>query len=118
MTLGCHVYSEKLQFGGAKLALVLVSRLLKFKFLSTQVHNENEDLCCFCRKETKKYIEKKEIGPIFDFFFQFFYFTVRKLNPHAQNDLKNGRSGLLEAVTQVKRDIFDNSIYGYGATFY
>ena len=40
------------------------------------------------------------------------------LNPHAQNDHLNGRSGLLEAVTQVKRDIFDNPIYGYGATFY
>ena len=39
-------------------------------------------------------------------------------NPHAQNDLKNGRSGLLESVTQVKRDIFDNLIYGYGANFY
>ena len=26
------------------------------------------------------------------------------LNPHAQNDHQNGRSGLLEAVTQVKRD--------------
>ena len=39
-------------------------------------------------------------------------------NPHPYFYLKNGRSGLLESVTQVKRDIFGNPIYGYGATFY
>jgi hypothetical protein len=41
-----------------------------------------------------------------------------RVNPRAQNDLKIGRSGLIEAVTQVKRDIFDYPTYDYGATFY
>ena len=72
----------------------------------------------FAGKRQRNILKKKRLDQFLIFFFQFFYFTVRKLNPHAQNDLKNGRSGLLEAVTQVKREIFDNPTYGYGATFY
>ena len=32
------------------------------------------------------------------------------INPHAPSGLKNSYSGLIEAVTQAKLDIFDNPI--------
>ena len=91
------------------------------KFLSTQAHNENEDLCCFCRRETKKYIEKKEIGPIFDFFFNFFILQYGSLTLTRKTTSKmvaRAFSMLLHIVLlEVKREIFDNPTYGYGATF-
>jgi hypothetical protein len=49
----------------------------------------------------------------------FLAFTLlSKINPHAQNDLKNVHLGLLEAVTHGKSDIFENAIIGYGTIFY